>query len=410
MDQQLTEVIEKLGTSIEEFKSSSDKKIDALSKKLEQIEIRQARPNYNGGPAPETRNTLPEIRPGQLRMLKREHRMADLMPEPSDDDRCLDLGKIIKGMVTNNWTDADLEKKTMAQTPGSSGGYLLPDFLSTRVIDLARARSVIVAAGAQTVKMEGANLKIAKLAGDPTAHWRGELQAIAPSDASFEQITLTPRTLAVLCKMSVEVVEDSLNLAKVVEDALSQAIAVELDRACMFGNGAPGGEPCGIATWPGVAEVTTVGIPTSGTNPYTHILTGIQNTLEANYSGDLTDLACIIHPRDWTLLESMADDNYNPLQMPKSVAGLKWLITTAIPTTQTIGGNSDCSTTFIGSFQECLIGMRTTLTIEVTRVGADSDSSAFTNLETWIRGYLRADFAIGRPAMITKATGVRVGT
>lgn len=420
----IAETITSIGKSIEEFKAQQEqrlKKIEersdvGLAKRIEALELEHrnlenilARPGNGGGFMP-TGNAapLPAVRPGQLRLLERQHRVADLHPERvTEDDRHLNIGKIVKGLATNNWDDADLEKRTMSQTPGTSGGYLMPEYLSSTIIDLARSKSVVLAAGARTLPIEGQNLRIATLESDPTAYWRAENVAITASDATFGYRDLIPRTLGILCKMSVEVVEDAQNLGAVVENALSQAIAVELDRACLFGTGA--GQPLGVYGYPGVQEVTTVGVPTAGTNPFSHILSGIENTLTANYTGPLTDLACIIHPRDWTLLESLADSNYNPLAMPKSVGALRWLITTQIPVDQTVGGNSDCSTTFVGSFAECIVGMRTQLTIEATRVGADSDSSAFTNMQVWIRGYLRADFAIGRPAMITKCTGVRTG-
>ena len=48
--------------------------------------------------------------------------------------------------------------------------------------------------------------------------------------------------------------------------------------------------------------------------------------------------------------------------------------------------------------------MRTGLTIEATRMG---DEKAFSQMEVLIRGYLRADVAVLRPAHLTKIVGIK---
>ena len=119
------------------------------------------------------------------------------------------------------------------------------------MIDKLRAESVMVAAGARTVPLTSDNLSIAKLATDPTPAFRAENAAIAESDPTFSSVTLTPRSLAVMTKVSRELFEDSLNLESELPRILSVAMAKEMDRIGLLGSGsAP--EPRGIANQSGI--------------------------------------------------------------------------------------------------------------------------------------------------------------
>ncbi len=58
-----------------------------------------------------------------------------------------------------------------------------------------------------------------------------------------------------------------------------------------------------------------------------------------------------------------------------------------------------------GQRNELLIG-QTELVLEVSRDASDAASSAFTNLQVWIRAYLRADVAPMHPEHFVVITGV----
>lgn len=62
----------------------------------------------------------------------------------------------------------------------------------------------------------------------------------------------------------------------------------------------------------------------------------------------------------------------------------------------------------MGDFSQLLVGMRTELTIEASRVAADTTSSAFSNLQVWIRAYLRADANVMQPSFFSVLTGIKV--
>ncbi len=70
---------------------------------------------------------------------------------------------------------------------------------------------------------------------------------------------------------------------------------------------------------------------------------------------------------------------------------------------QHLGSSNDCSTAFVGDFSQMLLGVRTELTLEASRVADD----AFEKMAVLIRGYLRCDVAVLRPQHFTKIIGIR---
>lgn len=101
----------------------------------------------------------------------------------------------------------------MSAATDSAGGFTVPDVLSAELIYKARAESVVMRAGEQTVPLTSDNNTIAKLLSDPIPSWRNEAGAVANKDATFEAVVLTPRRLAVAIDISTKLMAASLNLS-----------------------------------------------------------------------------------------------------------------------------------------------------------------------------------------------------
>jgi len=54
-----------------------------------------------------------------------------------------------------------------------------------------------------------------------------------------------------------------------------------------------------------------------------------------------------------------------------------------------------------------MVGVRTSFRLEVSRTAADSSSSAFSNLQIFVRAYLRADVQLAHPAAFQIVKGIR---
>ena len=137
---------------------------------------------------------------GQSYILAVEHRMADLPTAASASGARpdeLSLSRWLRGIVTGDWSRAKAELEEMrAMSVGTptAGGYLVPSPLSAQVIDMLRAKAVVMLAGAQTVAMEYHTLDLARVTGAPTAEWKAENAAITASDMTLDKVTLHART------------------------------------------------------------------------------------------------------------------------------------------------------------------------------------------------------------------------
>lgn len=316
----------------------------------------------------------------------------------------LDLGRLIRAAVTGDWKHATAEMEAMRAMGGANdvlGGYAVPSILSAQIIDMARNQARVIQAGAASVPMESSELKLARIDQDPTAHWKAENASGTASDMNFGQIALHAKTLMALCKCSVELLEDSANLSQIVTAAISAALALELDRAALLGAGT-GIEPSGLDGNDGINEVD---LGTNGDQvEYSDFSTAYQKIQEAN--GPADGISVIAAPRTFGSIDRWTDKDGNPLQAPSSWEAMKKFSTTQIPITQTHGTAKDASTAYVGDFRQLWLGMRTNLIFEVSREAADSDSSAFKDLQIWLRAYLRADVAVVRPSWFTKITGI----
>ena len=94
--------------------------------------------------------------------------------------------------------------------------------------------------------------------GGPDGRLEGENAAATATDVTFDAVTFNSKTLIALAKMSVELFEDAVNGPEEIENAIAQALAVELDRAALLGSGA-GAEPAGIYFQSGIQIIQAGG-------------------------------------------------------------------------------------------------------------------------------------------------------
>jgi len=315
----------------------------------------------------------------------------------------LSLGRLLGGWVFGNWKGAEAELRVGSIGDSTLGGYLVPSPLGTKVIDLTRKKARVLQAGALTVPMESNTLTIAKVTADPTPAWKAENAAGTFSDTTFGKIEFVAKTLVALIKVSIELFEDAVNLETVVENSMSQALSLELDRAALYGSGAAA-EPLGIVntTGVGVHDMGTNGAQVTSYDPFS---TAIEKILAAN--GPSQGLAAIMAPRTWGVLDRLKEATTNaPLGAPASFQSLQKLVTNQVPITRTQGSANNASDVFVGDFAQLLIGARTQLVIEVSRQAGDSSGSAFRDMQIWLRAYLRADVGVALPGYFTKIIGI----
>lgn len=306
------------------------------------------------------------------------------------------LGEAVRCMLTGDTFPREFAAANFGGND-SDGGYLLQGSLANQVVDLARAASVSVRAGARTVIIEGSELRVARLKTDPTATWRAETVAVQASSPTFDQVTLRPKVCAAIVPVSLEMLEDASNAAQVIENSLTAALGLALDQAILTGTGS-GAQPLGILSNSDVNGITSVGSLAN----FDDFCDAVGMIMDDNFAGAVSDLALIASPRDLRTLAKLKDTTNQPLNPPQWYRDLRG------PFSTTTLGTSGNTNAIVGDFSQVLIGAKPSgITIRVLESGSATDASSITwnaasQLMKLIAVHSRLDVAILRPQFLTK--------
>lgn len=305
------------------------------------------------------------------------------------------VGDLVRAMIFGARNDE--EKRALSEGTDSAGGYTVPTRLASEFIDKLRANMVVMSAGARIVPMDSDNMAIARVTGDPTVTWTAENAEISASDPTFDAVTLAPKKLATLVKVSRELLEDSVNIGEALEAAFIGSMGIEVDRALLFGSGSSN-QPTGLFN---ISGINSVSMGTNGATP-----SNFDNLIDLLYEVQLDNGAAprhfIMHPRTNRTFAKLKDADNNPLTEPEMTRSVGRLLTTAVPIDQDQGTAEDqCSTVLTGDFSKMLVGVRRGL--EITRLNeryAEFDQVAF-------RVTLRLDVAVENPVHFAKLIGIK---
>lgn len=302
----------------------------------------------------------------------------------------MSLGKLIVGAATGDWRHAEEERAAYSQGASVNGGYLLTPEMSSMVIDLARGQSVVSQLGVTTLPMATEILEIAKVDSDPTAYWTGENQEITESNGTFGLCRLRAKCLAIYCTASLELVRNAANAQSIIEDTIAKALAAKLDSSFINGTGASN-EPQGLLNSPNVG---TYGVD----GPISHdklVLAAAQL-----WGGNVEPDAMLM---DSTLRSEIArlkdgEGRYQP--PPVEVSKLRPYMAS------TISSTDSNHAMYIGMFQNCILGMRNQVEIEVSATAGD----VFKKKQIAIRGLVWADFLVCRSGDVVRLKGITEST
>lgn len=331
--------------------------------------------------------------PTETYALRSRQRFSDFVLErnPETEFRGLSVGRYLRAMVIGPTND--LERRALSEGSDSAGGYTVPDILSSRLIDRMRAASVVMQLGAQTVPLTTQKSYIARVNQDPKPAWREEGAPVAVSDASFDRVEFVAKSLAVIIKVSRELMEDSVNLDLALPQLIATCMAAELDRVALFGSGV-NPEPKGVFNFTGLTPTGGVSVaPLSNYVPLVRAKTALR-TVNSDVTG------YVLSPRDEGKLAELVDGQGQPLAIPPAIARLPMLITNKVPTD--LGANKNESVILAGDWSRLMVGIRTTIQVELLKeVFAGTLQYAFI-------AHLRADIACEQEAAFTKISGVKV--
>lgn len=285
----------------------------------------------------------------------------------------------------------------------TSGSAIVPTTWSANLIDLARSKCAVIQAGASLIPMDAKVVQVGRLTGDPTAAFRDENSPVTASDPTFDNVTLTAKTMSTLVIGSLEWFQDADNADSIVVEAIAQAIAQKLDIVGLYGSIVAGAGAVNLPTPPnprGVLGALNALLPG---NVLGAAANGTAQTA-GGYFNELIDLIFKVRNGNeeptglvygTRLAQQYAkayDTTGQPLALPAAVSEVPQFTSNQVPvyTQGTMVGRA--TDVFAADWSQLLIGQRLDLTIQ-TLVERYADNGQIGIVAHW-----RGDVQVARPA------------
>ncbi|WP_291015002.1 phage major capsid protein [Hydrogenophaga sp.] len=295
----------------------------------------------------------------------------------------------VRGLVVPH----DILKRDLnVGTPTAGGNTVATNLLAGSFIDLLRKKMVLSGMGMQMMDGLVGNIAIPRLTGGSTAYWVAESAAPTVSQQTFDQVAMSPKTLAARTPISRKLLlQSSLAIEAVVQNDLATVLAQELQRVGINGSGS-GSEPRGILNTVGIGSVAG---GTNGLAPnWSHIVK--LETAVAVANADMGSLAYLTSAAvRGKLLETpkvSGNDTFIWSEGAAPLRGYQAGVTNAVPDNLTKGTSSGvCSAIIFGNFADLMMGMWGGLELMVDPyTSGDNGAVVF-------RAFQDADLAVRHP-------------
>jgi len=154
-----------------------------------------------------------------------------------------------------------LRRDLLAGLPSAGGNLVADQLLSGSFIDLLRNRLALANAGVTMLSGLQGNISIPRQNSASSAYWVGENVAPTESQQAIDQVNMTPKTVGAYVDYSRRLLlQSSIDVEGMIRNDLTRVIALELDRAGMYGTGSSN-QPLGLINTTGIGSqtITTYG-------------------------------------------------------------------------------------------------------------------------------------------------------
>lgn len=160
------------------------------------------------------------------------------------------------------------QQRTLVSSNATAGGILLPEDVSSDIIDILRPAATFLQGNPQVIPMPNGTYKLPAAASGATAAYRGEAKPSAVSQPTFKAINMSAKLLAGTVPISNQLIRWSgPNVGQWARNDLATAMGTAMDYNAYFGDGMED-TPLGLLNIAGVYKVAASG----GTAPtYTQV-------------------------------------------------------------------------------------------------------------------------------------------
>jgi HK97 family phage major capsid protein/HK97 family phage prohead protease len=155
-----------------------------------------------------------------------------------------------------------LRRDLVVGTPSAGGNLVASELLSGSFIELLRNRMAMMQAGVTMLTGLQGNISVPRQTSAATAYWVGEGSSPTESQQAIDQVNMTPKTVGAFVDYSRRLLlQSSIDVEGMIRADLARVIALELDRAAIYGTGSSS-QPLGLVNTTGIGSQT---ISTFGT-------------------------------------------------------------------------------------------------------------------------------------------------
>lgn len=287
----------------------------------------------------------------------------------------------------------------------ATGGAMVQTSVVPDLIDILRPKSVLLKAGIRTLTGLIGNVAIPRKNGRSSVYWIAENGTITESEATFDQVSMTPKHVGALANVSKQLLaQSSISADSFITQDLNDELAIGIDLAGLVGTNA-GGQPKGLINVSGIGSVP---IGVNG-GPLTNDLIIDLETAVADQNADADSMSYITNSKQVGAIKKLKDGSgrylYPNLELSKQgqVNGYALHRTNNVPRTLTKGSGTNLSAVFFGDWSQMVMAQwMAGIEIVVNPFGA-----SFAKGGVDIRAMSMCDFAVRHPesfAAITDAT------
>lgn len=310
-----------------------------------------------------------------------------------EEEKNINIGKYVRGIVTGNWEGAEIEKRAMLTT---STGALIPEVLSAKIIDLSRNESLFTLADVPVIPMgNNNNITVSRVKTDPVFKFKEEGKESTESSMEIDSVQLKAKTVYGYAYISLESIKSSQNLDFIINNAFSKAIAEAIDKAMLYGQYNTTSSAYDTFAPSGIINDSNINsIAATSNSGYDDIIKAIGKVRKANgvpnvlgINSDTEEIFNLIKTTDGQYLEA-----------PKSVQALTSIVSNQLLHDDTTGNDG-----IIFDNNAMVIGLQESINI---RMMEETDECLKKGLVAF-RIYAMLDCQVTQPKHICKVTGIK---
>lgn len=295
--------------------------------------------------------------------IKGDWKGAGLEKELSDE-LAKRQGKETAGFFMPVNVTLDQTRATYATGAAATGGNLVAtELLAGSFIDILRNKAMVVQAGARMLSGLVGNVDIPRQNAATATYWVTEGTAITQAEATFDKVSLTPKQIGALSKMTRLMLQQGTpDIEALVRNDLATVLALGIDAAAIGGSGS-GGVPRGILNQSGIGSVA---LGTNGAALTFDALIDLE-TAVATANADVASMSYMTNAKQVGVLKKIKDSTNNYLwtgsdgkgmgqAAPGSVNGYNVWRTNQVPGNLTKGSGTNLSAVVFGNFSDLIIG------------------------------------------------------